>query len=303
MNTANDQHQTIHHNLTSNAAKQLLKGERRYPCGFPGCKWVFTRSNHVLRHHQRVHPGFKPSESPKSEAYSLPALAATISSSSFASRDAVNHSATAFSNGGSGLVGGGGGLGSAGVSSSSSGGSGFKCDFPGCDQAFKTLTLLTRHKRYVHLMIAIQEQMSYIASSNGFHPRLSTPKPYVYENPKSVDNNASLLKRDHLASRHHSQQQLHQAFPSIHSSHLSLTNLGSGQHALQLLSCSSPESEDECDDEPMSELEPEVVLQVDESQEWVPDNGTIHLVPKTSNSVGDFQALRAGGRCCLECNS
>src|SRR5689334_20562272 len=42
--------------------KPFIKGERRYPCGFPGCKWIFTRSNHVLRHHQRVHPGYKPAE-------------------------------------------------------------------------------------------------------------------------------------------------------------------------------------------------------------------------------------------------
>ena len=43
--------------------KPYIKGERRYPCGFPGCKWIFTRSNHVLRHHQRVHPGYKGSTS------------------------------------------------------------------------------------------------------------------------------------------------------------------------------------------------------------------------------------------------
>src|ERR1700712_2393472 len=42
------------------ALKPFIKGERRYPCGYPGCKWVFTRSNHVLRHHQRVHPGWNP---------------------------------------------------------------------------------------------------------------------------------------------------------------------------------------------------------------------------------------------------
>lgn len=33
---------------------------RKYPCGYPGCQWVFTRTNHVVRHHERVHPGFKP---------------------------------------------------------------------------------------------------------------------------------------------------------------------------------------------------------------------------------------------------
>lgn len=49
-----------------NASKPLIKGERRYPCGFPGCKWIFTRSNHVIRHHQRVHPGFNPTERPTS---------------------------------------------------------------------------------------------------------------------------------------------------------------------------------------------------------------------------------------------
>jgi len=33
---------------------------RKYPCGYPGCQWVFTRTNHVVRHHERVHPGFRP---------------------------------------------------------------------------------------------------------------------------------------------------------------------------------------------------------------------------------------------------
>lgn len=47
--------------LDATTSKHLTKGERRYPCGFPGCKWIFTRSNHVLRHHQRVHPGYSPS--------------------------------------------------------------------------------------------------------------------------------------------------------------------------------------------------------------------------------------------------
>lgn len=36
---------------------------RKYPCGYPGCQWVFTRTNHVVRHHERVHPGFKPVKS------------------------------------------------------------------------------------------------------------------------------------------------------------------------------------------------------------------------------------------------
>jgi hypothetical protein len=42
-------------------SKMMLKktnNDRKYPCGFPGCEWVFTRTNHVLRHQQRVHPGW-----------------------------------------------------------------------------------------------------------------------------------------------------------------------------------------------------------------------------------------------------
>ena len=29
--------------------------ERKYPCGIEGCNWVFTRSNHVVRHQRRIH--------------------------------------------------------------------------------------------------------------------------------------------------------------------------------------------------------------------------------------------------------
>ncbi|XP_015784524.1 peroxisomal membrane protein PEX14 [Tetranychus urticae] len=41
---------------------------RKYPCGYPGCQWVFTRTNHVVRHHERVHPGFRPNKSSSHEA-------------------------------------------------------------------------------------------------------------------------------------------------------------------------------------------------------------------------------------------
>ncbi|RWS13562.1 hypothetical protein B4U79_10776 [Dinothrombium tinctorium] len=43
--------------------KKKERKERRYPCGYPGCQWVFTRTNHVARHHERVHPGFRPIKS------------------------------------------------------------------------------------------------------------------------------------------------------------------------------------------------------------------------------------------------
>lgn len=41
---------------------------RKYPCGYPGCHWIFTRTNHVVRHHERVHPGFRPNKSSSNEA-------------------------------------------------------------------------------------------------------------------------------------------------------------------------------------------------------------------------------------------
>ena len=40
------------------AKRTMLKksnNERKYPCGFPGCNWIFTRSNHVVRHQRRIH--------------------------------------------------------------------------------------------------------------------------------------------------------------------------------------------------------------------------------------------------------
>ncbi|XP_015791775.1 transcription factor IIIA-like [Tetranychus urticae] len=40
---------------------------RKYPCGYPGCHWIFTRTNHVVRHHERVHPGFRPNKSSSHE--------------------------------------------------------------------------------------------------------------------------------------------------------------------------------------------------------------------------------------------
>ena len=42
----------------SDVKKIMLKksnNERKYPCGMPGCHWIFTRSNHVVRHQRRIH--------------------------------------------------------------------------------------------------------------------------------------------------------------------------------------------------------------------------------------------------------
>ncbi|RWS28546.1 zinc finger protein 84-like protein [Leptotrombidium deliense] len=49
--------------IMSQEKKRKERKERKYPCGYPGCQWVFTRTNHVARHHERVHPGFKPVKS------------------------------------------------------------------------------------------------------------------------------------------------------------------------------------------------------------------------------------------------
>lgn len=204
-------------------------------------KWVFTRSNHVLRHHQRVHPGFNGSSdasasSPKEymEVATLPSLAPP-----------------------------------AGPPSQRSPGSGglFVCDFPNCSQKFKTLTLLTRHKRYVHLMIAIQEQMSYIAASKGIHPDY-TPKPYSCEVPTCVK---TFARQDHV--RRHIQQS-HPHLVSPHTASKATTSLYS--------------------EEPISELEPEVLLHVDESKIWSPNSGPVDLHPPTYD-LDDSRDVPANG--------
>ncbi|RWS09415.1 zinc finger protein-like protein [Dinothrombium tinctorium] len=40
-------------------SRKVVKFQRKYTCDFPGCKWVFTRSNHIFRHQAKAHPGFK----------------------------------------------------------------------------------------------------------------------------------------------------------------------------------------------------------------------------------------------------
>lgn len=56
----------------------------------------------------------------------------------------------------------------------------FKCDFPSCNEVFKTFQLLAKHKRYVHLMIALNEQMNYIATTGHVasieHPAYRRPR-------------------------------------------------------------------------------------------------------------------------------
>ncbi|RWS25346.1 zinc finger protein-like protein [Leptotrombidium deliense] len=44
---------------TNQKQHATVKYARKYPCDFPGCEWVFTRSNHIVRHQMRAHPGYK----------------------------------------------------------------------------------------------------------------------------------------------------------------------------------------------------------------------------------------------------
>lgn len=142
--------------------------------------------------------------------------------------------------------------------------SSFFCDFPGCSQQFKTLTLLTRHKRYVHLMIAIHEQMSYIAQSNG----MLDPAPRTYTCDMASCGKV-FFRKDHL-HRH-----LIQSHNKIVRSQLQL--------ALREV------EERDCDEPIMSELEPEVLLRVDETKVWAP-SGAIDI--RSYNNTHNIEDAR-----------
>ena len=134
------------------SAKSVTKGERRYPCGYPGCKWVFTRSNHVLRHHQRVHPGFSnsgqtgsnnstssnavnlSSSSPDQISSSVIPSASALSSLNHNNNNMINPSSNSSKNTNSSI-------------------NMVKCDVANCDQEFKTVNLLNRHKKSHHNMM------------------------------------------------------------------------------------------------------------------------------------------------------
>ena len=310
--------------------KPFIKGERRYPCGFPGCKWVFTRSNHVLRHHQRVHPGYKGtvssiSSNSTSNSRSLPS--SNISDSKMVSKT-INIPPP-----------------DTGV---------FKCDMPDCNESFKTPALLSRHKKYFHVMMSLKEQIgNSLVSSSMMSPDslcsssslalssmdqmqilntllLKTPAlmsdSLVSLNEESsnfvcqLDScNRSFTRRDHL-KRHQLQSHVHPRNRAL------MNQMNNKAVILQeedeetvskkiKLSCETNETsavileeeeeateqtkipdEDEEEDEmdESSPLEPEVVLEVDESRVWDPvSHGSQSSFSKEDNDVSSSSFTEA----------
>lgn len=170
--------------------KPSVKGERRYPCGFPGCKWVFTRSNHVLRHHQRVHPGYAKQQ--QQQGFSATAAAAVpvantgnglITTAATASSVRSHNNGNLFTTSDLSAVTSAGLL-SHGTSQHRAKSnmrnapsivspftqseadrfrelmsrSLIKCDVPDCDQTFKSEAALARHKSMIHAVIADDDE-------------------------------------------------------------------------------------------------------------------------------------------------
>lgn len=180
--------------------KPSVKGERRYPCGFPGCKWVFTRSNHVLRHHQRVHPGYAKQNAAAAAAGNGLTAATSIPSTTTAVRNNSNNNnnnnGNLFPSDLSSVS----AVAAAGVIASNRmmhkslpkqsslltsspftqseadrfrelmSRSLIKCDVPSCDQTFKSASALARHKSMIHAIADdADEEEGEEEGENGLH--------------------------------------------------------------------------------------------------------------------------------------